>query len=387
MVPTLTCQAEYVPLEYFEARTGELRFLGLNQGITGDVLEPGAWMVTTGPGLMRAASILHYYKRLATHDLINFSEKFGTPGMVIHTTAGQGSPEGNAAASLARSLAGNYRGVQYGAAENKIEVIWPSGGTGSGNLPMSGIIESMDRKMAILYLGADLSTMSKGGQGVGASIQGEEQAKRERADCARITETLNATLDPLVLRWYFGDAAPVLAKVLIESPVNEDQNGLMNRVQAMVALGAKIPVAAIAKRLNVQVDESGPEFFAAPAAPGVALTDTAGESVASNAAPARQPRTADAAKLGLFYATSRLLYADAMAGNMAPLFDAAMHVLDAKDDGFEERLEKLTDALPHLFSQVIASNRSGDALARIFGTAVAIGLSSGTEPPTLEDEN
>ncbi len=84
-------------------------------------------MITTGPGLMRAASILHYYKRLAQHDLINFSEKFGTPGLVVHTTAGKDSPEGQAAANLARGLAGNYRGVQYGAAENKIEIVWPDG--------------------------------------------------------------------------------------------------------------------------------------------------------------------------------------------------------------------------------------------------------------------
>jgi phage gp29-like protein len=283
VVPTLTAQAEYTPLEFFECRTGELRFLGMNQGITGQPLAPGAWMVTSAGALMMSASILHWYKRLALHDLVNFSEKFGTPGLVIHTTAGQGSPEGQNALALARQLAGNYRGVQYGAPENKVEVIWPSGGSGSGNLPMTGIIEDVRRELAILYLGADLSTMSRGGQSVGASIQGEEQAKRERADCARISETLNATLDPLVLRWYFGDAAPVLAKVSIEAPVNEDRSALWNLVAGMAGLGARVPVAEIASRLNIPVSPGGPEFFAEPASPEPPIPNQGAAAQAENA--------------------------------------------------------------------------------------------------------
>ena len=171
-VPALSATFEYVPLEFFEARTGELRFLGSSLGYDGLPLAPGEWMITTGPGLMRAASILHYYKRLAQHDLVNFSEKFGTPGLVVHTTAGKDSPEGQAAANLARGLAGNYRGVQYGAAENKIEVVWPTGGANSGELPMTAIIEDAKRGLATLFLGADLSTLSRAGQAVGGQRAG-----------------------------------------------------------------------------------------------------------------------------------------------------------------------------------------------------------------------
>ncbi len=381
-VPTLNCQAEYVPLEYFEARTGELRFLGSNQGITGETLDPGAWMVTTGPGLMIAGSILYWYKRLATHDLVNFSEKFGTPGLIIHTTDAQNSPGGQMALQLARSLAGNYRGVQYGAQENKVEIVWPSGGTGSGNLPMTGIIQDVSRQMAILFLGADLSTMSRGGDGVGASIQGEEQEKRLRADCARITETLNATLDPIVLRWYFGDQAPVLAKVVIEAPVNEDKKALWNLVSGMVGLGAKVPVADIAKRLNVPVDPDGPEFFVPAAAPAAPISDTGGDAAASNVAPARRPKP-DGANLGPLLAKGRLMYADAALADMQPLATAIQHVLGADDDGLEARARKLHDALPHLGSQIIAANNSADALIKILGAAVATGIASGEEPPTL----
>ncbi len=260
-VPALSATFEYVPLEFFEARTGELRFLGLSLGYDGAPLAPGEWMITTGPGIMRAASILHYYKRLAQHDLINFSEKFGTPGLVVHTTAGKDSPEGQAAANLARGLAGNYRGVQYGATENKIEVVWPTGGGNSSQLPMTAIIEDAKRGLATLFLGEDLSTLSRGGQAVGASVQGEERVRRERADCARIEETLNAAIDPVVLRWFFGEGAPILARVTLEAPINEDRTLLCNLVEQLVNMGARVPVAAIARRLNVPLAHTGDQVL------------------------------------------------------------------------------------------------------------------------------
>lgn len=266
-VPALTAIFEYVPLEFFETRTGELRFLGTNLGFNGEPLAPGQWMVTTGPGIMRAASILHYYKRLAQHDLINFSEKFGTPGLVVHTTAPKDSPEGQNAANLARSLAGNYRGVQYNAPENKIETVWPQGGTAGGNLPMIGIIDECKRGLATLFLGADLSTLSRGTGAVGASIQGEEQTRRERADCARIEETLNAAIDPVVLRWFFGPDAPVLARFVLEAPINEDRTLLGNLVQQLVNLGARVPVAAVARRLNVPLAQGGEDVLRPPLTP------------------------------------------------------------------------------------------------------------------------
>lgn len=285
VVPALTATFEYVPLEFFEARTGELRFLGLNLGFEGEPLAPGQWLITTGRGLMRAASILHYYKRLAQHDLINFSEKFGTPGLVVHTTAGKDSPEGVAAANLARSLAGNYRGVQYGAGENKIELVWPEGGAVSANLPMTGIIEDCKRGLATLYLGEDLSTLSRVGQAIGASVQGEDRSRRERGDCARVEETLNASIDPVVLRWFFGDGAPILARLTIDVPVYEDRALLGNLVQQMVNLGARVPVEEIARRLNLPTAHADEVVFQRQEHPAPAIGEpSAGSLAAFNAA-------------------------------------------------------------------------------------------------------
>ena len=283
VVPGLSARFEHVPLEFFEFRTGALRFLGLDQAYTGAPLVPGAWMITAGPCLMMAASFKHYAKRLAEQDLINFSEKFGTPGLMLHTTAQRGTPEGDEAVAAARSLGADYRGVAFGSTENKTEFIWPSGGTGSGNLPMTNIIEEIKRELTSLFLGADLSTMSRGGsqKGVGASLQADEQEKREQADCARITETLNAQVDPIVIRWFFGDGAPMLAKVVLESPINEDRALLIALVGAMVGMGAQVPVQEIARRLQLPLANKGDMVLSKPAGP---MTPPPDSYVAANVA-------------------------------------------------------------------------------------------------------
>jgi len=275
MITALSATLEYVPMEFFEARTGELRFLGLSMGYTGTPLAPGEWMVTAGEfALMKAASISYYFKRLATHDLVNLSEKFGTPGIVVHTTAAQGSPQGKAALQLARSLAGNYRGVQYGASENKNEIIWPTGGASATNLPMHVIREDTKRELSTLYLGADLSTMSRGGSGksVGASVQEEEQEKRAMRDCLRLSETLDA-LSEMVLRYYLGEDCEILARVEITSPNTEDRALLLNIVTQAVAMGAKVPIMPIAERFNLPIAKEGEEVFTAPSTPGTPAPD------------------------------------------------------------------------------------------------------------------
>jgi hypothetical protein len=43
-----------------------------------------------------------------------------------------------------------------------------------------------------------------------------------------------------VLRWYFGDA-PILARVSIDAPKNEDRTILANLVGELVGLGAQVP--------------------------------------------------------------------------------------------------------------------------------------------------
>jgi hypothetical protein len=76
----------------------------------------------------------------------------------------------------------------------------------------------MDRAIAALYRGADLSTISKG-EGLGASLQGEESDMLEADQCAEISEALHEQVDRLVIRYQCGDDEP-LAYIWIE-PVSK----------------------------------------------------------------------------------------------------------------------------------------------------------------------
>ncbi|MBV9659133.1 MAG: DUF935 family protein [Verrucomicrobia bacterium] len=386
VVPSLAATFEQVPLEFFEARTGVLRFLGPLQGYVGQPLTPGDWLITTGPCLMRAASILHYYKRLATQDLINFSEKFGTPGIVVHTTAQQGTPEAAAAETAARSMAGNYRGVLYGAVENKVEFLWPSGGSGGAqNLPMHTIRDDVKRELAILWLGADLSTMSRGGsqRGVGASLQASEQERREQADCVRISETLQAQIDPLVIRWFFGPDAPILARTTLESPINEDRSLLSNLVQQLVSLGAKVPIRPVAKRLSVPIAENDEEVFTAPAAPVNPTPDNVAAAVNVAPLPAHLQQRADTARAALG-TVGRLALARAAAKDRAPVrerLDALLALNAASDTDptiFRAGLLKLQRDWPALLAQVNADPAAGRVLSDTLSAGFFNGIIEGS---------
>jgi hypothetical protein len=344
-VPSLTARFEYVPMEFFESRTGELRFLGMSQAYSGEPLQQSAWLITSEESpLMFAASVLAYYDKLATSDMINFSEKFGTPGIVVHTTAQRGTPEGDSAVALARSLGSNYRGTQFGALENKVEIVWPSGGTSGTSLPMHQIMEDVKRDLASLFLGSDLSSQSRGGteKSVGASLQQEGEERRERADCAWISETLNAGIDVTVLRWYFGDA-PVLARVSIDAPKNEDRTILANLVAEMVGLGAQIPIEPVMKRLNVPLAKDTEKLvFIKPAVAETPIPG--GATIATNVAQMR-PETGDA-DLERFLGPLVQDYRTAFAGDLQPL-RTAMEAVAGRHRGrlqFEGRLAAIAAA-------------------------------------------
>ncbi len=363
-VPSLTAKFEYVPMEFFESRTGELRFLGMSQAYSGQPLEDAVWLVTSEESpLMFAAAVLAYYDKLATSDMINFSEKFGTPGIVIHTTAQRGTPEGDSAVALAKSIGSNYRGTLFDAIENKVEIVFPTGGVTGTSLPMNTQMEDIKRDLASLFLGSDLSSQSRGGQGeksVGASLQQEGEERRERADCAWISETLNAGIDVTVLRWYFGDA-PVLARVSVDAPKNEDRTILANLVGEMVGLGAQVPQESVMKRLNVPLAKAGEKLiFIKPALAEAPIPG--GAMIATNVAEARATgNTALDKVLGALAPEFR----KALAGDMRPLASAIDGVLAEDTIGFNSKVAWLQSQLPSLLKEINQSPKSADALAAI----------------------
>lgn len=242
---------EFVPLWFFENRTGRLRFLRDGLGIEGEEMPESEWMVTTGDGLMIACSIAYLAKRYSLQDWLAFSEKFSMPGIVGATTAAKGSPEGLAMKSAVEAFGQDWAAVMYGVADTTkppIHLISPNGSPTA--MPMPALIERVDRKMAALYRGADLSSMSSnGGEGTGASLQSEETDILEADDCMMISETLRE-VERQVIAWHFGRGTEPLAYIEIAPPVREDKEFLIQAMEFLAGKGVRLAKGDALERLG-----------------------------------------------------------------------------------------------------------------------------------------
>lgn len=240
---------EFVPLWFFENREGRLRFIRDGMGITGEEMPESEWMVTTGDGLMVACSIAYVAKRYSLQDWLAFSEKFSMPGIVGTTSAPKGSPEGLAMKNAVETFGQDWAAVLYGVQDTSkppIHLVSPNGNPSA--MPMPALIERVDRKMAALYRGADLSSMSsKDGEGTGASLQGQETDVLDADDCEMISETLRE-VERHVIAWHFGEGVEPLAYIEIQPPANEDKKREVEIDEALQRLGVRQDPEDIAER-------------------------------------------------------------------------------------------------------------------------------------------
>lgn len=211
---TYRVTAHFCPLWFFENTTGRLRFLTDPWQVPGEPMERGAWMVTRGQGLMIASAVAWMFKHLPMKDWLTYSGLFGMPGVEGVVDAVEGSEEWQKVEAVVAAAAAGLKYVRRPGVEiNRIEF-----GT-QGDLPFPALVERMDRALAAIWRGADLSTISAGtGQGQGASLQGAEAELIEADDCAWLSETLNHSLDRLVLDYVFGPDVPALAYVRVIGP-------------------------------------------------------------------------------------------------------------------------------------------------------------------------
>jgi phage gp29-like protein len=250
----MTAELRRVPTYFFENRTGKLKYVGVENRADGMPLEEDGWMITVGDGLGEALSILYMFKRLGVQDLIAFSEKFSVPGVLGRTSAKKGSDEGNAMRDSVLAYASDWIGITYsddGAISKPIEIMQtPS----SGTLPQMSIIEYMDRGMATLVRGGDLSTISRG-DGTGSNPQNDEMDALLQDDCAMISETLQTQLDRLVIRMVHGDVKPA-AYIVVNAPADVDLKGELVIDQGLVALGVVQDPADLAERYGREISQA-----------------------------------------------------------------------------------------------------------------------------------
>lgn len=207
-------RAEFVqiPMWHFENLTGELRFREHVTDWYGVPLWDGGWLINSATPIGPAVALACCAKRMSLQDWMLFSERAATPGLLGKTAAAPGTEAWNNLCEMLRRWSRAWTG-----AVDKDTDITPVN-LNTGTPPMPQLVERMDRAIAALYRGADLSTISKG-EGLGASLQGEESDMLESDQCAEISEALHEQVDRLVIRYQCGDDEP-LAYIWIE-PVSK----------------------------------------------------------------------------------------------------------------------------------------------------------------------
>jgi hypothetical protein len=121
----------------------------------------------------------------------------------------------------------------------------------------------MDRAMAALWRGADLSTLSRG-QGLGASLQADEMALLQEDDAAMVSETLNAQVDAVVVRELFGRERP-RAGFRLKADDDAARLAHVELLERLAKLGAPVAVAGLHERLGLPAP--GPGEATLPAKP------------------------------------------------------------------------------------------------------------------------
>lgn len=199
----LTASFRFVPLWYFDNTEGRLRFMQNEYPSTSFLnLDPGAWLVSTGEGLMEASSIAYLFKHLPLRDWLVYCERNGMPGIKAVTDALPNTPEWEVAREAVENFSAEFHALMSRGCE--IEAIDL---TARGAIPYQALIERMDRAMISLWRGCDLSTLSST-HSTGVTIQQAETDLIEDDDARQISETLNNQVDRHVIQYLFKTEQP-----------------------------------------------------------------------------------------------------------------------------------------------------------------------------------
>lgn len=259
----LCAELRFCPLYWFENKTGKLRFLLSDWETYGIEMKPDEWLVTACDNFMEAATTLWLCKRSLLQAWVRFCEKFGQPFPVIKTDSAKDSPEWNNAEDALAAIAEDWGLVLNAGASLEFPNL-----DRSGDGTFQALHDELKRTVVTLILGSDLATISAGsGQGQGASLQGQEDAKRERADCSLISETLNRQLDKFVINYTFGPDVPVLVKFNLVPSKRQDIAQELSVDKTLNDMGVEISKADIRDRFGRSEPKDGEELIGQPDQP------------------------------------------------------------------------------------------------------------------------
>jgi hypothetical protein len=326
-----------VPLWFFENVSGRLRFINLPFGqVFGQDMADNEWLVTVGSGIMEPLAVAYMFKQLSLRDWVSYSEKFGMPGLLGKSPAAKDSPGWTALVEAVEAFSSDWAAVVN--TEASIDLIETKG---AGNLPFPSLVERMDRAIATICRGADLSTMSAGsGTGQGASLQGDESELLEQDDCEIVSETLQQ-VSKIVIKHLFGVDQP-LAYLQIVVPKKKTTDDTVKKLSFLRDSGVPVGMQYARQELGVPPpgeDEEVLRTATQPALPGNNF------SALANAAEA-------ALSGAMFQAKAKKDILAAKAKAFAPLVARLQEIVGMSDTEQDVALAKLREDLPRYAKQL-----------------------------------
>lgn len=258
-VPALTAEMEHVPLWFFENVSGTLRFLPFGGfGLHGQDLDwDGEWMVTSGTGMMFAASICYVFKRLTFQDWTIFNERYAQQKVLGMTNAQKDSEPGRNMAEMVANFNSDQGMVLYefqAGQEPPIQLVGPEG-TVSVDL-FERFLDRQDRKITVMFRGSDLRNMSREKETVGVSAQNKETEALENAHCAQIASACRTFIDRAVIKYCFGEGVEPLAYFGLPEMEQEDTRELRESAGFLADRGVLVEADTVAERLGITLTEN-----------------------------------------------------------------------------------------------------------------------------------
>lgn len=271
----LTAVLNHVPGWFFEARTGKLRFLmedfawdGVPMNTTdpmadSEKMDIASWMISVGPGIMEAGSVLYLYGMYAMRDWADYSEQRGKPLIKGHTKAPMNSERHQAMQRLLAALGPNNPILMGPKEEEDVDVLQTAA---AGPLAPQTLYETMEKRKTSLWRGGDLSTTSagQGEAGQGASLQQGETTNVKEGDLLWASNNFRFQLDPLIIRITRGPNVPVLAYFTLGGADKSNAALEVQVDQFLVGAGFPVSVTSAAERYNRPIPGPDEQLLTAP---------------------------------------------------------------------------------------------------------------------------
>ncbi len=345
---TLSATFNFAPLYFFENRTGKLRFLKQDFDFTGVDLDPNAWLITTGPGIMKASALLYVIKHFPINDWLSYCETAGNPGLHAKTAAPRDSDAWKALEQMLATL---------GVSESLLTDLTTELKTidrSLTNVPFEALINRADRMLASLWRGGDLSTMSSDAKGV--PLQQDEGAVLESADAQRITGTLNTQVDRRVIAWHFGAGVVPMASFKLKPRARLNVQLELQKWRDAASMGVELSVDDFRENFNLPKPAPGAVMLKPPATPSLPINPLS----LPNALP-----------------SERMTIASGLREDFAPLANAIGQLAESNEPITAERVQALLAKFPALAAEVLSNAEAADQFNIILSRAAAAGAVAG----------